>query len=152
MPATEHAHCHTSVVGAELLPEGYDMKLHMIIIEPYEQGKPTRVPAETGVRPTTGGGLLDQLFSSVYVDDYMLTRVQHGPEDQTVLTASASLPPDHVRLFLPGDSRTTLGNIHSDATAGRLDRSDFPTMLSFAEVSSNVIVNRHLDVDDNNRF
>ena len=39
----------------------------------------------------------------MYVDDYLLTRVQHSDDDNTVLIASASLAWDQMRLFGPGE-------------------------------------------------
>ena len=39
------------------------------------------------------------IFATVYVDDYLLIKVQHSDDDTTALIASASLASDHVRLF-----------------------------------------------------
>lgn len=83
---------------------------HMRIIAPWEQRESVRVPEEASVRPATGGGLVDPFFTSVYIDDYMLARVQHVLEDQTALIASTSLVSDHIRLFGPGDPGTTLSS------------------------------------------
>ena len=45
-------------------------------------------------------------FTTVYVDDYLLIRVQHS-DDKTALIASASLASDHVPLFGPGEEGVT---------------------------------------------
>ena len=79
------------------------MMSHVRITEPWEVGTPTQVPREAGVRPAKGGGLLDPFFTTVYVDDYLLARVQQDSNDRSALTASASLASDHVRLFGPGE-------------------------------------------------
>ena len=78
------------------------MMSHVTIVEPWEEGTPASVPRDTEARPA-GGGLLDQFFATVYVDDFILVRVQQDPSDQTALIASASLASDHVRLFGPGE-------------------------------------------------
>ena len=39
----------------------------------------------------------------MYVDDYLLIRVQHSDDDKTALIVSASLASDHVRLFGSGE-------------------------------------------------
>ena len=49
----------------------------------------------------------DNLFTAVYVDDYLRIRVQHSDDDTSALTASASLASDHVRLFGPGEEGVT---------------------------------------------
>ena len=101
--AAEHAHCHTSLTDAIVLPEGAEMMSHVRIADPWEVGQPTRVPREAGVRPAKGGGRLDPFFTTVYVDDYMLVRVQQDSNDQSALVASASLASEHVRLFGQGE-------------------------------------------------
>ena len=101
--AAEHAHCNTSVRDAHILSEGEDMMSHVTIVEPWEEGAPASVPRDTEARPSAGGGLLDPFFATVYVDDFILVRVQQDPSDQTALIASASLASDHVRLFGPGE-------------------------------------------------
>ena len=76
---------------------------HVRIAEPWEVDTPTQVPREVGVRPAKGGGLLNSFFPTLYVDDYLLARVQQDSNDRSALTASAWLASDHVRLFLPGE-------------------------------------------------
>ena len=76
---------------------------HVTIVEPGEEGAPARVPHDTEARPTAGGRLLGSVFATVYVDDFILVKVQQDPSDQTALIASASLASDHVRLFGPGE-------------------------------------------------
>ena len=101
--ATEHAHCYTSVRDAHILSEGEDMMSHVTIVEPWEEGAVARVPRDTEARPSAVGRLLGPFFATVYVDDFILVRVQQDPSDQTALIASASLASDHVRLFGPGE-------------------------------------------------
>ena len=48
------------------------------------------------------------MFATVYVDDYLLIRVQHSDDDETALIASAPLVSDLVRLFGPGEERVAL--------------------------------------------
>ena len=55
----EHAHFQTTLCGEAVLPGGVRMMSHVRITEPWESGKPTRVPLEAGVRPAKGGGPLD---------------------------------------------------------------------------------------------
>ena len=57
--AAEHTHCNTSVRDAHILSEGEDMMSHVIIVEPWEEGAPARVPHDTEARLSAGGGLLD---------------------------------------------------------------------------------------------
>ena len=83
--APEHAHCNTSVRDAHILSEGEDMMSHVTIVEPWEEGAPASVPRDTEARPSAGGGLLDSFFATVYVDDFILVRVQQDPSDQTAL-------------------------------------------------------------------
>ena len=99
----EHAHCNTSVSDAHILSEGEDMMPHVTIVEPWEEGDPVSVPHDIEARASAGGGLLDPFFATVYVDHFILVRVQQDRSDQTVLIASASLASDHVRLFGPGE-------------------------------------------------
>ena len=103
LSAAEHAHCNTSVSDAHILSEGEEMMSHVPIVEPWEERAPASVPHETEAKPSAGGGLLDPFFATVYVDDFILVRVQQDPSDQTALIASASLASDHVRLFGPGE-------------------------------------------------
>ena len=51
--------------------------------------------------------MTDPFFTTVYVDDYLLIRVQHL-SDNTALIASASLASDHVRLFGPEEGVTPI--------------------------------------------
>ena len=59
------------------------------------------------VRPSSGGGLRDPFFAIVYVNDFLLAKVQHEPADKSALVTSASLASDHVRLFGPGEKEQT---------------------------------------------
>lgn len=81
--AAEHSHCHTSIRTAEILPEGADMMSHVKVVETWEVGDPIRVPEMVNVKPADGGDLEDDFFACVYVDDFLLARVQLDPSDQT---------------------------------------------------------------------
>lgn len=59
------------------------------------------------MRPASRRGLLGPFFAAMYVDYFSLVNVQHGPADQSVLVASASLASDHVRLFGKEEGRET---------------------------------------------
>lgn len=43
--------------------------------------------------------MFDDSFVTVYVDDYLMIRVQHSDDDTTAQTMSASLGSGHVRMF-----------------------------------------------------
>ena len=43
----------------------------------------------------------------MYVDNYLLIRVQHSDDDRSALIASASLASDRVHLFGPGEDGVT---------------------------------------------
>ncbi|CAB1118521.1 unnamed protein product [Ectocarpus sp. CCAP 1310/34] len=101
--AAEHSHRNTSLANARLLPEGIAMMSHVKIKPPWEKGTPTPIPSSAGVRPHRGGGPADDFLARVYVDDFLLTKVQHDPTDQSALIASALLASDHVRLFGKGE-------------------------------------------------
>ena len=77
--AAEHTHCYTSVRDAHILSKGEDMMSHVTNVEPWEEGALARVPHDTEARPSAVGGLLDLFFATVYVDDFILVRVQQDP-------------------------------------------------------------------------
>ena len=62
------------------------------------------MPPAANVQPHLGGDLEDDFLAQVYVDDFLLTKVQHGLSDQSALVASQSLAADHIRLFGPGEA------------------------------------------------
>ena len=80
---------------------------HVIVVDRWEEGTPTPVPADANIRAHPGGGKLDAFFTAVCVDDYLLAMVQHSDDDRTALIASASLASDHVRFFGPGEEGVT---------------------------------------------
>lgn len=49
--AAAQSHCNTSVYDAKILSEGEEMMSHVRIIEPWGEGKSTRIPSEAGKRP-----------------------------------------------------------------------------------------------------
>ena len=73
------------------------------MVDRWEEGKPAPIPPDAKIRAHSGGEKFDPFFATVYVDDYLLTRVQHSDDDNTVLIASASLAWDQMRLFGPGE-------------------------------------------------
>ena len=105
--AAEYAHCNTTITTAQLLDEGMDMMAHVTIMDRWEEGKPTPVADDETIRAHRGGGIFDPFFATVYVDNYILMRVQHSEHDAAALIASAKLASDHVRLFGPGKSGIT---------------------------------------------
>ena len=58
------------------------MMSHVKVVEPWEVGQPTPVPKVVKVRPSSGGGLRDPFFAIMYVDDFILAKVQHEPADE----------------------------------------------------------------------
>ena len=105
--AAEHSHCHTSLDSVQLLSEGQVMMAHAKVVDRWEEGTPTPVPADATVRAHQGEGELDAFFTAVYMDGYLLVKVQHSDYDRSTLAASASLAFDHVRLFGPGAKTST---------------------------------------------
>ena len=105
--AAEHAHLNTTVDSAVILPEGKAMMSHVKIVEPWEAGKPTRIPSGVRVKAPRRGGPNEPFLTSVYVDDFIMASVQLNPSDQTALIASASLASDNLRLFGPGEKGET---------------------------------------------
>ena len=105
--AAEHAHCNTTLASAQILGEGADTMAHVKMVDRWQAGNPTTVPADAEIKAHPGGGVADPFFATVYADYYLLVRVQHSDHDTTVLTASASLASDHVRLFGPGEAGVT---------------------------------------------
>ena len=80
---------------------------HIKVVDRWEDGKPTPIPPDAKVRAHAGGEIDDPFFATVYIDDYLLIKVQHSDDDMTALTASASLTSDHVRLFGQGEEGVT---------------------------------------------
>ena len=105
--AAEHAHCNTTINSSQPLDEGKQMMAHVKVVNRWEEGKPTPIPPDAKIRVHTGGGIVDPFFTTVYVDDYLPTKVQHSDDDTTALIASPSLASDHVRLFGPGEEIVT---------------------------------------------
>ena len=104
--AAAHSRRNTTVESAEILPGGKAKMSHVKITEPWEIGRPRQVPHCFRVKPkdVPMGGPHEPLFTTVYVDDFIMARVQTDPRDQSALVASASLASDHIRLFEPGEA------------------------------------------------
>ena len=105
--AAEHAHLRTTVDSAVILPEGKAMMSHAKIVDPWESGKPTRIPSVVRVKAPRRGGPNESFLTAVYVDDFIMASVHLNPADQTALITSASLAADNVRLFGPGEKGET---------------------------------------------
>ena len=104
--AAAHSRRNTTVESAEILPGGKAMMSHVKITEPWEIGRPRQVPHcfRVKIKDVPRGGPHEPLFTTVYVDDLIMARVQTDPRDQSALVASASLASDHIRLFEPGEA------------------------------------------------
>ena len=105
--AAELAHLHTTVISAVILPEGKAMMSHVKLVDPWEPGKPTRIPAGVRVEATRGGEPNKPFLTAVYENDFIMASVQLNSSDQTALIASASLASDNVSLFEPGEKGET---------------------------------------------
>lgn len=53
--AAEHAHCNT-LETAQILSEWADMMAHVKIVDRWEDGTPTPIPADAKIRAHSGGG------------------------------------------------------------------------------------------------
>ena len=62
---------------------------------------------ESEQKPLEGGGPNEPFLTAVYVGDFIMVSMQLDPSDQTALIASASLAPDNVSLFGPGEKGET---------------------------------------------
>ena len=107
--AAAHSHRNATVESAEILPEGKATVSHVKNTEPWEIGRPRQVPPCVRVtnKDVPRGGPHEPFFATVYVDDFIMARVQANPTDQWALVASASLAFDHIRLFGPGEADAT---------------------------------------------
>ena len=107
--AAAHSHRNTTVETAEILPEGKAMMSHVKIAEPWEINRPTQVLTCVQIKNNhvPRGGLHEPFFATVYVDDFIMARVQADPTDHSALVASAPLASDHIRLFGPGEADAT---------------------------------------------
>ena len=83
------------------------MMAHVKVVDLWEEGESTSNPPEAKIRAQSGGEMLDPFLATVYVDEYLLIRVQHSVDEKPALIASASLASDHLRLFGPGEEGVT---------------------------------------------
>ena len=106
--AAAHSHRNITVESAEILFEEKAMMSHVKITEPWEIGRPRQVPPCVRVKnkDVPRGGPHEPFFTTVYVDDFIMARVQADPTDQSALVASASPASDYIRLFGPGEAGT----------------------------------------------
>ena len=50
---------------------------HGKVVDRWEGGKPTPILPDAKIRVHTGGEIADPFFTTAYVDDYLLIKVQH---------------------------------------------------------------------------
>ena len=77
------------------------------IVDHWKVGDPTPVPLDAKIRVSKAGKLSSPFHTVVYVDDHGLIRAHYSDEDKSALIVSASLAPDYVRLFGPGEPGET---------------------------------------------
>ena len=82
---------------------------HVKITEPWEIGRPRQAPPCVRVKnkDVPRGGPHDPFFATVYIDDFIMARVQADLTDQSALVASAFLASDYIRLFGPREAGAT---------------------------------------------
>ena len=61
------------------------MMAHAKVVDRWEEGNPTTVPADAKFERIVGGGQSDPFLFTVYVDDYLLSKVQHSDVDSSAL-------------------------------------------------------------------
>ena len=107
--AAAHSQRNTTVESAEIMSEGKAMMSRVKITEPLEIGRPRQVPPCVRVKnkDVPRGGPHEPFFATVYVDDFIMARVQADPTAQSALVASASHASDLIRLFGPGEADAT---------------------------------------------
>ena len=79
--AVKHSHLHTTVDSAVILPEGKAMMSHAKIVNPWESGRPTRIPSGVRVKEPRRGGPNEPFLTAIYVDDFIMASVQLNPAD-----------------------------------------------------------------------
>ena len=106
--AAAYSHQNT-VEAAEILPEAKAMMSHVTIAEPWKIGRPTQAPycVRIKMNDVPRGGPHEPFFATVYVDAFIMARVQADPTDHPALVVSVSLASDHIRLFGPGEADAT---------------------------------------------
>ena len=62
--AAEHAHCNTTLASAQSLGEGADMMAYVKVVDHWEGGNPTTVPADAKIKAHPGGGVADPFFAT----------------------------------------------------------------------------------------
>ena len=102
--AAEHAHCNATAESALILPEEKAMMSHAKIVDPRETKKSTQILPGVKVTALQKVGPNEPLFTSVYVDDFIMASVQVDSFDRTALVASTSLASDHMRPFGSGEN------------------------------------------------
>ena len=121
------------------------------VVDRWEEGTPSPIPPDTRIRAHSGGEISDQFFATVYVDDYLLVRVQRS-DDKTALMASASLASDHTSFLGPGEQEVSpifapKKNTNWDSTidALRFTGNSHTMRISFPRENANDIKRLLLD-------
>ena len=94
--AVEHAHKSTTVRDAVITPEGRAVTSHVQVISPRENEVPGKPPLNCAYPQDSGGGFLDPLWVSTFVDDALFVEMEHKLR---CLMASQSFASDSFRLF-----------------------------------------------------
>lgn len=97
--AVEHTHCNTNISNAQLLPEGIRRDGTSESHQSMGIGRANSDTRGRKYQSIRWGAATRPSSTAVYVGDYLRIRAQHADGDKTALIASASLAPDHVRLF-----------------------------------------------------
>lgn len=94
--AVEHAHRRTTVGNAVITPEGRAATSHVRVVPPRENEVPGEMPSNCAYPQDSGGGFLDPLWVSTFVDDALFVEMEHRLR---CLLASQSFASDSFRLF-----------------------------------------------------
>ena len=62
------------------------MMAHVLVVDRWEDRKPTPIPPDARIITHARGELDDPFLATVYVDDYLLIKVQHSDDDPTALS------------------------------------------------------------------
>ena len=82
--AAEHAHCHTTLESVQV-ERGSDTA-HGKKLNRWKEVFKTPVPPDAKIRAHGRGGECLTPYSPMYVDHYLLIRIQHSDGDTTALT------------------------------------------------------------------
>ena len=94
--AVENAHTRTTIRDAVITPEGRASTGHVRVVPPRENGAPGKLPTSCVYPQDVGGGFLDPLWVSTFVDDASFVEME---SILWCLRASQSFASDSYRLF-----------------------------------------------------